>query len=137
MTQTTLDVANVMILLQRRYNFIREISKITKDLGEALARNDEVSTEMILQMRADEMAKADDCTDEIWNLAGADKEAQKKLRLLMVSDPKETKGDSPEENKIYEIRRKTQELIEELREVDQRLNRNLTGDRSFYETKNR
>lgn len=41
----TLDVAKVMILLQRRYNFICEIRKITKDLEDALARNDEVSTD--------------------------------------------------------------------------------------------
>ena len=113
----TLDVAKVMILLQRRYNFICEIRKITKDLEDALARNDEVSTGMVLQMRADEMAKADDCTDEIWNLAGTDKEAQMKLRLLMVSDPQEMVGESAEEKKIYEIRRKTREIIEELRTV--------------------
>ena len=133
----TLDVAKVKILLQRRYNFICEIRKITKDLEDALARNDEVSTGMVLQMRADEMAKADDCTDEIWNLAGTDKEAQMKLRLLMVSDPQEMVGESAEEKKIYEIRRKTREIIEELRTVDKRLSRKLTGERSYYGTKNR
>ena len=137
MAQTGLDVAKVMILLQRRYNFICEIRKITKDLEDALARNDEVSTGMVLQMRADEMAKADDCTDEIWNLAGTDKEAQMKLRLLMVSDPQEMVGESAEEKKIYEIRRKTREIIEELRTVDKRLSRKLTGERSYYGTKNR
>ena len=133
----TLDVAKVMILLQRRYNFICEIRKITKDLEDALARNDEVSTGMVLQMRADEMAKADDCTDEIWNLAGTDKEAQMKLRLLMVSNPQEMVGESAEEKKIYEIRRKTREIIEELRTVDKRLSRKLTAERSYYRTKNR
>ncbi len=133
----TLDVAKVMILLQRRYNFICEIRKITRDLEDALARNDEVSTGMILQMRADEMAKADNCTDELWNLAGTDKEAQMKLRLLMVSDPQEMVGESVEEKKIYEIRRKTREIIEELRTVDKRLSRKLTGERSYYGTKDR
>lgn len=132
MAQTELDVAKVMILLQRRYNFIREISKYTSELEDALTRNDEVSTEMVLQMRADEMAKADDCTNEIWNLAGTDKEAQKKLCLLMVSDPEQMPGESLEEKKIYEIRRKTRELIEQLQAVDKRLNRKLTGDRSYY-----
>ncbi len=132
MAQTGLDVAKVMILLQRRYNFICEIRKFTKELEDALSRNDEVSTGMILQMRADEMGKADDCTDEIWNLAGTDREAQNKLRLLMVSNPEEMKGESLEEEKIYEIRRKTREMIEELRAVDQRLNRKLTGERSYY-----
>ena len=55
MKQTELDVTKVMVLLQRRYNDIREIHKLTKELAEALARNDDVSTSMILQMRAEEM----------------------------------------------------------------------------------
>ena len=132
-----LDVTKVMILLQRRYSSIREIDLVTKELEEAFVRGDEVSAVMLLEMRADEMAKADDCTDEIWNLAGTDKEAQMKLRLLMVSDPQEMVGESAEEKKIYEIRRKTREIIEELRTVDKRLSRKLTGERSYYGTKNR
>ena len=126
------DVTKVMILLQRRYNYIREISMQTKELEDSLARNDDVSTSLILQMRADGMAKADDCTDEIWRLAENDRKAQEKLRLLVISEPEEGMGESPEEKKIYEIRRKTQTIIDELREMDERLNRRLAGDKSYY-----
>ncbi len=132
MAQTELDVKKVMILLQRRYNYIREISMQTKELEDSLARNDDVSTSLILQMRADGMAKADDCTDEIWRLAENDRKAQEKLRLLVISEPEEGMGESPEEKKIYEIRRKTQTIIDELREMDERLNRRLAGDKSYY-----
>ncbi|MCI8416952.1 MAG: hypothetical protein HFI33_05525 [Lachnospiraceae bacterium] len=132
MAQTELDVKKVMILLQRRYNYIREISMQTKELEDSLARNDDVSTSLILQMRADGMAKADDCTDEIWRLAENDRKAQEKLRLLVMSEPKEGVGESPEEKKIYEIRRKTQTIIDELRETDKRLSRKLAGEKSYY-----
>lgn len=132
MAQTELDVKKVMILLQRRYNYIREISMQTKELEDSLARNDDVSTSLILQMRADGMAKADDCTDEIWRLAENDRKAQEKLRLLVMSEPKEGVGESPEEKKIYEIRRKTQTIIDELRETDERLSRKLAGEKSYY-----
>ena len=84
MAQTELDVKKLMILLQRRYNYIREISMQTKELEDSLARNDDVSTSLILQMRADGMAKADDCTDEIWRLADNDRKAQEKLRLIVM-----------------------------------------------------
>lgn len=132
MAQTALDVTKVMILLQRRYNFMREIRRLTGELEEALARNDEVSTSMVLQMRADEMAKADNCIHELWKLGGDDKKAQRRLCLLMMSEPDETASEDPEERKIYEIRRKTQTLIDELREIDRRLSRKLAGDKSYY-----
>lgn len=135
MAQTELDMTKLMILLQRRLNVIREINRLTGELDKAMVRNDEVSIGMILQMRADEMAKIDECTYEIWQMAGTGREAQNKLRLLMTSDPYEQQGETPEEKKVYEIRRKTQVLLDELRAVDERLNRKMTGDRSFYATK--
>lgn len=110
-----LDVTKVMILLQRRYSSIREIDRVTKELEEAFVRGDEVSAVMLLEMRADEMAKADECTDAIWQLGEEDRNAYQKLRLLMLSDPEQTFGESPEEKKIYEIRRKTQETLDKLR----------------------
>lgn len=126
-----LDVTKVMILLQRRYSSIREIDRVTKELEEAFVRGDEVSAVMLLEMRADEMAKADECTDAIWQLGEEDRNAYQKLRLLMLSDPEQTFGESPEEKKIYEIRRKTQETLDKLRTVDQRLNRNVTREKSY------
>ncbi|MCI8853976.1 MAG: hypothetical protein HFI31_07740 [Lachnospiraceae bacterium] len=133
MKQTELDVTKVMVLLQRRYNDIREIHKLTKELAEALARNDDVSTSMILQMRAEEMGKADNCTNEIWQLGENDRKAQEKLRLLVVSEPGEDAGENLEEKKIFEIRRKTQAMIDEIREIDQRLSQKLAGEKSYYE----
>ena len=127
-----LDVTKVMILLQRRYSSIREIDRVTKELEEAFVRGDEVSAVMLLEMRADEMAKADECTDAIWQLGEEDRNAYQKLRLLMLSDPEQTFGESPEEKKIYEIRRKTQETLDKLRTEDQRLNRNVTREKSYY-----
>lgn len=133
MRQAELDLAKLMVLLQRRYNFIREIHKLTKELEEALVRNDDVSTSMILQMRAEEMGKADDCTDMIWRLGEDDRKAQERLRLLMLSEPQEDAGEEPEEKKIFEIRRKTQTMIDEIREIDQRLSQKLAGEKSYYE----
>lgn len=135
MAQTELDITRVMILLQRRRNFIWEVSRLTGELEQAMGRNDEISIAMILQMRADEMAKIDECTNEIWQMAENGQEAQRKLRLLMTSEPKECAGETPEEKKIYEIRRKTQHLLDELRRVDERLNRKVAGDKSYYARK--
>ncbi len=132
MEKTGLDMRQVMVLFQRRYNSIREIDRLTDELSEAMARNDEVSVALVLQMRADEMAKFDDCTNEIWQMSSIGREALRKIRTLIQSDPEEAISESPEEKKIYEIRRKTQAVIDRIRVIDERLNRIATGKESFY-----
>ena len=129
------DVTKVMILLQRRYNALRETGRLTKELEEAIARNDEVSTIMLLQMRAEELAKVEQCMEEIWQLGESGREAHEKLTALVTSDLGESVGGNQEEEKVYEIRRRTQIILEELRQADQRLNRKLAGKKSYYNAK--
>ncbi len=132
MAETELDMRKVMVLFQRRYNFIREIDRLTNELSDAMARGDEVSVSLVLQMRADEMAKFDECTHEIWQMCSISRKALQKIRTLIQSDPEESIGESPEEKKIYEIRRKTQTVIDRLRVIDEKLNRRAAGKDSFY-----
>lgn len=133
MAQSELDMRQILILFQRRYNAIREVSRLTEELADALSRNDEVSVTMLLGMRAEEMAGFDDCTGEIWQMCRhKSQETVQKIRQLVTSDPSENAGESPEEKKIYEIRRKTQAVIDQVRIVDERLNRKVTGEKSYY-----
>lgn len=127
-----LDVTKVMILLQRKYGSIREIDRLTRELEEAFIRNDEVSATMLLEMRAEEMAKIDNYTEEIWQLAASDRAALQKLRRLITSDPSTAHGESAEEKKIYEIRHRTQELLDGIREIDKRVNRRVAREKSYY-----
>lgn len=129
-----LDTAKVMVLLQRKYNAIREISRLTNDLGEAFTRNDDISAAMLLEMRAEEMAKVDACVGELWELGETDRTVLSQLRVLLTADPKNKVGETPEEKKIYDIRRRTQTMLDELKEEDRRLNRRVTGEKSFYKT---
>ena len=130
--QTELDLTKIMVLLQRRYSAVSEIEKLTGELTEAFERNDDVSAALLLQMRADEMEKADMCLDEIWQFAENDRKAGEKLRALMLSDPLVIEGESFEEKKIYEIRQKIRVTAECLRAMDERLNRSVAREKSFY-----
>ena len=130
--QTELDLTKIMVLLQRRFSAVSEIEKLTGELTEAFERNDDVSAALLLQMRADEMEKADMCLDEIWQFAEYDRKAGEKLRTLMLSDPLVTEGENFEEKKIYEIRQKIRVTAEHLRAMDERLNRSVAREKSFY-----
>ena len=123
------DMTKVMILLQRRYNSVREVDRLTKELEKVIARGDEVSTMLILEMRGEELGKIDQCMEEIWEMGVSDKGQNEILRDLLLSDPV---GKSREEEKIFEIRQKTEGILKSLRVVDQRLNQKLTGKKSYY-----
>lgn len=132
MAQAELDVTKVMILLQRKWNAIQEMSKLTKEMEDTFARNDQVSVDMLLQLREDEMEKVDHCMEEIWRLGEGDGDVYAKLSALVTSDPAEGAWETPEEKKIFEIRQKTQSLLEDLRKADRRLNQRMAGKKSFY-----
>lgn len=130
------DIERLAILLLRRFNVMQEMKRLTLELQEASSRNDKVSLSLILEMRADEMAKAEKCREDIWLMAEASREDADEVNRLMsqkfleAEPPQDTK-----EKKIYEIRKKTAVLLEEIRETDKYINRNIGGKRSFYSKK--
>ncbi len=132
MAQAELDVTKVMILLQRKWNAIQEMNRLTREMEDTFARNDEVSVDMLLQLREDEMGKVDHCMEEIWQMGEGDAQVFGRLCQLIQSDPEEVSRNTPEEKKICEIRKKTQSLLDELRKADQRLSQRMAGKKSFY-----
>ncbi len=128
-----LDLREVMILLQRKWNSIRELDRLTGEMEETFERDDGISAAMLLQLRQDEMLKIERCMEDIWQLGEVSPAASVKLRELIASDLEKAVGKTPEEKKIYEIRRKTQDLLEKLKKKDQELNRRMHGKKSYQQ----
>ena len=127
------DLEQMLLLLQKRYNTLKRIDELTDELRDAFARHDEVSASLLLDMRAEEMAEVDTCIGRIWDLAGAGGDSVDKIRRLMSEDPFATPaGKSWEENKIFEVRRKTVTLLTQLQDKDRRMNLSVGGDKSYY-----
>ena len=74
-----LDLMKVMILLQRKWNSVRELDRLTCELEEIVERDDGISAVMILQLRDDEMLKIEQCMEDIWQLGEVSREASEKL----------------------------------------------------------
>ena len=128
-----LDLERIMLLLHKRLNGMQEMKRLTGELLESASRNDHVSLELILQMRADEMARIEAAGEQIWLMAEQGPEEAGQVRWLMSQEflrTGEPKGF--EERKILEIRSKTASLLKEVREADQRLNQHIGGRRSYY-----
>ena len=128
-----LDLEQIMILLQKRYRAFQEINRLTSELGAIVSRRDEVSAALLLEMRGEEITNADICYRQIWDMAQEGPEAARRIRELVTSDPAAARpSGSFEEQKIYEIRRKTTALIKEIQEKDRMLNIRMGGDKSYY-----
>ena len=128
-----LDLEQVMVLLQRRYNFLREIKRLTADLQDAVSREDSVSAGLILQMRADEMENMENCHEMIWRMAERGQKENEDIRRLMSGELLSmAEGMSYEEDKILKLRKKTAALIKEIQDADKILNKRAAGTKSYY-----
>ena len=128
-----LDLERIMLLLQRRLNGMQEMKRLTGELLESASRNDQVSLGLLLEMRADEMARVEEAGEQIWLMAEQGPEEALQVRRLMSREFLSTgEPEGWEERKIFEIRSRTASVLKEVREADKRLNRGIGGGRSYY-----
>lgn len=122
----------LLILLQRRYNALYELKSLTEELQEAGEREDVVSARLILEMRADELAKVDQCQGEIHKMSQSGTEEGEKIRRLMSEAFLSEKGKDEAEEKVRMLRKKTQEMIDRIKVLDRQFNRKAAGAKSYY-----
>lgn len=123
-----LDMAEIEILLQRRYNCLREIKSLTQEMLDTLSRGDEVSLSLMLDMRAEEIEKYELCQEEIWKKAASGPQESEVIKRIMNTDPEEgLAAAKPEDQLAYQIRKKTVNLITEVQQLNQQLGLRLNA----------
>ena len=121
-----LDMEEIEILLQRRYNSLLEIGKLTKEMLDTVSRGDEVSLSLMLDMRAEEIDRYAVSQEMIWKQAeNGHREAETVKRIMSMDPEKGMETAAPEELLAYQIRKKTIKLIQEVQQMDQQLNLRL------------
>ncbi len=123
----------ILTTLQKKYNYMTEVCRLTGEIEEALKRDDRISTQMLLAMRQEEL-------DGI-------KKCDKDLHLLIESTPevlrqwleKAVNGTIPqsdeygtEENMVLRISANIRSEWEKAVRIDRHVNRKLAGEESFY-----
>jgi len=118
--------------MQKKYQCMAEIERITREVGEFLSRNDQTSVQMLLGMRQEEMDKADVFTKNI-------------NCIISVLSPEEAarvdnwvKGQenwNPNEQlseKIIEKGKNIQQILKRTIEFDRCISTRIAGTHSFY-----
>ena len=132
--QTLMEVAKI---LQKKYNCMSEIFRLTEEAAQALGRDDKVSVQLILGMRGEEMDRIRECDKNVGlfrdgmppELADWLSEALEG-KLPVTEDPYGKEGAV-----ILRIAANTRSVWERTMVVDRRMNMRLSGKDSFYTDK--
>lgn len=126
------DIQELAILFQRRYNIFREIKASTEELAEALSRNDAVSMELVLEIRGDHLESCEKNWEEITLIGEESPENAEILHRLVFCLPEEMQLRNRTEEKIRDIRMKIAELLKAIQDTDEILSAKAERMRREY-----
>lgn len=122
----------ILKLAHSRAGHLDEILRLTKEIGDSLSRNDQVSVEMLLKMRGEELEAVAVNTQQAQGFRSQlRKETQQEISELMAgkaADPQDAMA-----VKIVETINRCQRLLDEIRIIDERMSRRIAGEDSFYD----
>lgn len=123
------DWLDLTVLERKKYNCLSEVMDLSQQMGEAMDRNDQVSVRMLLSMRQDPILQLEELKRSIqMKQESLPPEDRKRLAGLLAEAAPENEAEESYARQAGAVRR----LLERVIEVDQRLNRRLAGDASFY-----
>lgn len=120
------------ILLQRRYNIMHEIKRLTDDLDDAFSRSDDVSAGLVLRMRSDQFSLCEQNWEALLMIGEESREGADLVRRLLRPDPENVRAVDPLEEKIVDIRRGVRRLIAETRAEDRMISLRNAREKSAY-----
>ena len=129
---TRSDWLDLTVLERKKYNLLSEVMDLSQQLGEALDRSDDVSVRLLVSMRQDPILRL----EEIKAAIGAKRDSMPPEEWERVDDLNGGAQPRDEDETVYlnqvgSVRR----ILERVLELDQRLNRRMAGDDSFYAQK--
>lgn len=118
------------VQLKRIYTALVEALDLTRQLAEAVDRNDEVSTRMLVSMRQEPTDKLAAAHQALAQQRQALPEADaKRLAALLKGAGAETEAEAPLASQIGV----NQRVLKQLVELDQVVNRKLAREKSIYQ----
>ncbi|USF27961.1 hypothetical protein N510_002919 [Firmicutes bacterium ASF500] len=129
---TRSDWLDLTVLERKKYNLLSEVMDLSQQLGEALDRSDDVSVRLLVSMRQDPILRL----EEIKAAIGSKRDSMPPEEWERVNDLNGGAQPRDEDETVYlnqvgSVRR----ILERVLELDQRLNRRMAGDDSFYAQK--
>ena len=119
-------------LLRGRYSCLNEILRLTGEIAENLNRNDKVSVQMLLEMRAKELEHIDENMRRflIFKEQFSEEVQREMERLLKVKD---ADPEGVHATAIADTVENCEKVLNQIIEIDKRMSKRVAGSDSFYE----
>ena len=118
--------------VQRNYRHMVEIERVTKEMADALSRNDQESAQLLMKMRQDELERFLDSKREIQMLIEVGGEDKEKLRSWLNAESK-YQPEAFGEKKILELSTQLQQVLKRTIDVDKVFNSRVAGKDYYYQ----
>lgn len=123
----------ITLNLQKKYNKMNELQDVTKQMAEALQRNDLYAFQLLMEMRTGVMLEIDDidyAREDLLKCLPANQESLVREALsTKTTEQQLTNADLQRMNDIY---KKTARNLEVTIQYDKAINMKMAGDHSFY-----
>ena len=120
---------DAQVQTKRIYGLLNEVMDLSRQLAEAVDRNDQVAIQMLVSMRGDPVRKLRRAQQTLEEQRDAlEPEAAQRLSQLLNGERAETEAEEPLAAQVGTNRR----LLEQVLELDRVLNRKLTREESVY-----
>ena len=118
--------------MQKKYQSMAEIERITREVGDFLSRNDQTSVQMLLGMRQDEMDKVDLFNRNINCLISVLSSEEAVKVDDWVKGHENWDPDSQISEKVIEKGKNIQQILKRTIETDKFISTRIAGTHSFY-----
>jgi len=123
---------DLQVLERKKYNYLNDVMDLSQQLATAMDRNDQVSVRMLVAMRQDPLLQLEEIKHNLnRRLQEFSSEDQELARQLLRG---EGASGSARQQAVADQAGTNRRLLERIVELDRRLNRRLTGNKSFYGT---
>lgn len=122
---------DVLVQVKRMGNLLNEVHDISRQLAEAVDRDDKVSVELLVNMRREPIEKLLD-TERVLHeqsSAAAQEEGGGRLAALLNGEPAQGQSEQALEQAVAGNRR----ILDRVRELDRVINQKLAREKSIYQ----
>ena len=114
---------------KRIYNLLNEVMDVSRQMAEAMDRDDQVAIQMLVSMREEPIHKLRQARRVLKEQREAlEPETARRLTQLLNGEEAETEAEAPLAAQVGANRR----LLTQILELDQVLNRKMTREKSVY-----
>ncbi len=126
---TTKDWLDLAVLERRKHNYLGEVLELSRQMGEALDRGDQVSLNMLVALRQEPILQLEELKELIdarWEeLLPGDRE-----RIDRLLRTKDVSGEA--ERTFLDQADGARHTLQRVLELDRHINKRLAGSASFY-----